>query len=249
MEHPMTTTLYKYRKFGSRVIEALKENSGWFAKPSTFNDPFDSAFTLANAQSEETIRHFDAKFEKKYGIRVPPALRDPSVDRKIFEGFREDIRNLSQNEIGLFCVSETPDSILMWSHYADSHKGFCVAYGRRPSTMLDQIAKQVHYSNDYPSFTYEDFEKYTATDMEHLWLTKAQQWSYEREWRLIHPTGNVSVRFDFPITGIIFGMRMCEDHRAEIRNALSASSDVEYFQAEASDTEFCIKIAGATIAT
>ncbi|MGY5732340.1 DUF2971 domain-containing protein [Vibrio chemaguriensis] len=41
------------------------------------------------------------------------------------------ISELSENMKQAFkvcCFSEDPKSILMWSHYADYHKGFCIAY-------------------------------------------------------------------------------------------------------------------------
>ena len=48
---------------------------------------------------------------------------------KIYQGFESIIRELHTgmgDSIGVSCFSEKPDDMLMWSHYADSHKGFCV---------------------------------------------------------------------------------------------------------------------------
>lgn len=36
------------------------------------------------------------------------------------------IKQIINNNFAITCFSETPDNILMWSHYADKHSGFCV---------------------------------------------------------------------------------------------------------------------------
>lgn len=36
--------------------------------------------------------------------------------------------NKIQKEIGVYCLTTVPDSILMWSHYANNHKGVCLEY-------------------------------------------------------------------------------------------------------------------------
>jgi len=37
-------------------------------------------------------------------------------------------RSLVRNSFRIVCFSETYQSILMWSHYADQHRGFCIEY-------------------------------------------------------------------------------------------------------------------------
>ncbi|KNE87154.1 hypothetical protein PSTG_19467, partial [Puccinia striiformis f. sp. tritici PST-78] len=50
------------------------------------------------------------------------ALADatPETSSKIFDALNKSI--------GIFCLSEKPDSELMWSHYADSHQGFVIEF-------------------------------------------------------------------------------------------------------------------------
>lgn len=90
------------------------------------------------------------------------------------------------------CFSEVNDSILMWSYYADKHKGICVEYDL---SLLDlnlpfnrkiyESIARVHYSkqriNDELNFPIEDTYL-------NLLLTKADVWSHEHEWRLICET-------------------------------------------------------------
>ena len=46
------------------------------------------------------------------------------------------------------CLTENPNSILMWSHYADKHTGFCIEYNfnQADSSITDHLVK-VKYSN------------------------------------------------------------------------------------------------------
>jgi hypothetical protein len=32
------------------------------------------------------------------------------------------------SSVGIYCVSTNYDDVLMWSHYADSHKGICLEF-------------------------------------------------------------------------------------------------------------------------
>lgn len=74
-------------------------------------------------------------------------------------------------------------SNLMWSHYADSHKGLCIEYA--PNTWRSQecifpvsyVAEPLNYA--------EIKEENTILALLTSTLTKSMNWSYEKEWRYI----------------------------------------------------------------
>ena len=72
----------------------------------------------------------------------------------------------------------------MWSHYAKEHKGICIGFNTKMSFF--RFAWQVRYREDFPIVTkpMDDNEKV----LEKTLLTKADCWSYEREWRVIRRT-------------------------------------------------------------
>jgi hypothetical protein len=84
--------------------------------------------------------------------------------------------------------SELPDSILMWGHYADKHKG-CVL-GFHPNA-LDKWYK-VRYSSERVCrpMTKEEVHRIAMDSMR----TKSTDWEYEHEWRLIRPVGKLDTR-------------------------------------------------------
>lgn len=123
-----------------------------------------------------------------------------------------------QSKFGISCFSETYESLLMWTHYADNHTGICFGYsvekfftpigcvktnGDKPENDSDNAPLvdalyPVNYQNDL-SYSFEQYRKFfddelTKEEKENLpfilALTKAKEWIYEREWRLVMSVPN-----------------------------------------------------------
>lgn len=105
------------------------------------------------------------------------------------------------------CLSETPSSILMWSHYAMNHTGFCIEYDFNSlpseSNYIAEHLEKISYKDQLPSLKLASLiqimrkkldptfkkdpaitEATTETCVEAI-LTKNSVWNYEKEWRLI----------------------------------------------------------------
>lgn len=97
------------------------------------------------------------------------------------------------------CFSERVESILMWSHYADSHKGFALEYNFRPT-----LEKPIGNVGLFPVIYEEhrlDISLYVVWAFLFIMgvriknpdisssiksaLVKSEDWAYEREWRMI----------------------------------------------------------------
>ena len=97
----------------------------------------------------------------------------------------------------VFCVSERHDNVVMWSHYADTHKG--VVFKLRCIDELDNTllaARKVSYTDSFLPFPIaERYVKHLTgeqpLDLAALaWdivITKHLDWSYEKEWRVHIP--------------------------------------------------------------
>ena len=100
------------------------------------------------------------------------------------------------------CFSERVDSILMWSHYADNHKGFALGYDLRPC-LLPNSDNLGLFPVMYSEKRYDASEllywflcslmKIPAHNQDmmssiKLLLYKSSDWAYEQEWRLINST-------------------------------------------------------------
>lgn len=138
-------------------------------------------------------------------------------DIKDFEGRIEDTRQkmislietyfpilseTSKRYSAIACFSESIESVLMWSHYANSHKGFALEYDFRPT--LEEPIKNVGlfpivYSeerldiSDYIAYEFlrilgipAKMPDIAALIKNALW--KSDIWTYEKEWRMIDST-------------------------------------------------------------
>jgi len=57
--------------------------------------------------------------------------------KTLFDKLAARLNELVKEKLRICCFSEVPDSILMWSHYAKHHQGFCIEYDTGLMTRLD----------------------------------------------------------------------------------------------------------------
>lgn len=241
----MPSSLYKYQTLSAYSLASLLNNTVWLAKPSTFNDPFDCAITADRSKLKESLAH---AIERITQVADPADLVGKNLfgerpgDAEAYEEYRANLKTLLQ-EIGIFCLSELPDSMLMWSHYANHHRGFCIEYDCREGSKLRAIANAVLYSDAMPSVSLADLAGEHRTEaLDSLWRTKASCWSYEREWRVMMPQGGRSYQAPSPTKAVIFGTRMPESDRTMIAHALRHSEGVQFKEAVIREGKFSIEI-------
>lgn len=97
-------------------------------------------------------------------------------DKKRRKGFRSWKRQMEQS-FGVLCFSRTKRNPVLWSHYADKHKGICLGFDVRKSTIME-----VNYVKERQGFN-SDTDLTQAT-MKKLLSTKYEGWSYEDEIRV-----------------------------------------------------------------
>lgn len=158
---------------------------------------------------------------------------NPEVkDRKAYikNAFRLAIeRELRRShETGVLCLSSKFDSPLMWSHYANQHRGVCVeydvtgltlqapnkvAYGESRKVLASQINDKVLNDN---SIARQAINKASL-------LTKSREWAYEGEWRLF---GQVGLQESpMKLKSVIFGMRCADVLKYTVVKALKGRAD------------------------
>lgn len=118
-----------------------------------------------------TIKDLNDPFEFR-----SPALKT-SHDRKMFQNTIEKCMSSK----GVLCFSKSRRNPVMWSHYADSHKGICLGFD-----VDDQCLSPVTYAGRRPrnEFRYDDI--YCSENeqiFESCLLTKFSHWKYEKEMR------------------------------------------------------------------
>lgn len=224
--------LYKYKsiddshpEYASRIFT---HNELYFSASEDFNDPFDCKFQVSLRGPKNKRKQFSDGILKKHhphlnrkGRRTTFRQEGKNVTQPEFEDATRDKMLQDLKRWGICCMSEVNDNILMWSHYANAHHGFCLEFSTRqdqvqfgvefPKEIL--IPLPVIYSRQYPIVN-----PIVGHSLNETLLTKAKQWKYEREWRIIIP--NSLGAHGFPrqcLTGVIFGCRMSEEHKELIR--------------------------------
>ena len=144
----------------------------------------------------------------------------------------------------------------MWAHYANDHRGFCLEFlneqgqpfsvepkpecrGKTPEFL---VPLPVLYSEQYPvvNFIRDNREKVAIKTC----LTKAEQWEYEQEWRMVDLNGPAPHQFTpHCLTGVIFGCRMSEEHKKRIRRwCKDRQPAIKYYEAKQSEDSYKLNI-------
>lgn len=178
--------LYRHQSFVEHYIKGIADSTLYFSSPQNFNDPFDSYFSLA----EQPDRSFHDKILSNLDIKGNPAQKILHRKKSRFlleQSFKEDsFFEEHFKKIGVICLNHNPLNILMWSHYADNHKGFLLEF-RFPKNeqlliKLDVLPVPVKYAEHFTKGKLDNFDVIQTYEMLY---TKAMDWEYEKEFRMI----------------------------------------------------------------
>jgi hypothetical protein len=208
--------LYKYMSMAPGKIKYLEEvfrdREIFLPPPTKFNDPFECRPYLTWYKKGKKLRNY---FDQMVSERFPEANRETKRQR-IKEGYERFRRNQDKfmrklyeefiSTTGLYCLTQVPDNILMWSHYSNGHNGIVLGFdANREYTILFE-AIEVHYSIEYPLVNLMEIGE--PEHFKKALLTKSLDWEYEREWRIIKTppeggTGKYKFTHDL-LKGVIF---------------------------------------------
>jgi Protein of unknown function (DUF2971) len=145
------------------------------------------------------------------------------------------------NKLGICCFSEIRDSLLMWSHYSDGHRGFCLEFEAEANNIFFGRALKVEYKRELKIPNILQVRNFVDSTL----LTKAEEWRYEQEWRIIeHEKGSGSQKFpERLLTGIILGCLMPKDSKEKIiQLAGERSTRPKIYQATLKKNEYALEI-------
>lgn len=253
MKFPEVTHLYKYCSYNSNSLSILINEKIWAATPVSFNDPLDcnlkfnpdistdcfNKYILNKIQDrgEDFKNHIEKKLQdhRKESNEVLSLLYDE------LESFRSD----TYKKFGVFSMSQINDNILMWSHYADQHRGFCIELVRSPDNYLgnDECTGPVNYPTKYPVIDPINSEGQIDPSLKKIMLySKSEDWNYEKEWRMIYQEGDTLNQLPADISAIIFGLRMPNSHMDTIKNILKERTGIRFKKAELAEYQFKLEI-------
>lgn len=95
-----------------------------------------------------------------------------------------------RDNIKMCSFSERNDTLLMWSHYAQNHRGFCIEYD---VSSLDPFIRRMLFPVIYRRERFDATPYHRSLKVERFnnlygviqALFKAPEWGYEQEWRFV----------------------------------------------------------------
>lgn len=226
-------TLYKYRALDRNALSILIDRQLYFASPSQLNDPLDCTIDVS-AALKVALRTIPSE--------MIPEGRRPDVAAAL-DWLEQEGQSLNENAAGVLSVSATASNAVMWSHYADEHKGLCFGFSARK--LFCPAGNAFYHEGVYPlwiDYRNDNPVEFTAlawattfngtagpslsalvySALEDARLAKRTAWSYEQEVRFLRGEGAGSVEFEpDALTHIIFGVKMPERDRKTVLSLLS----------------------------
>lgn len=239
--------LHYYRPFDEFAKDILQNKRLYLKSALDFNDPFDcSAFSLRIGSSAYYKKQFTSDLKKdsisetqKQRIREILANKtyiEPDFWNGIAAGMQSQI-----NKFGIFSFCVRPDNFLLWSHYANKHKGICFVF-HMPfmPTDLCRLLK-VRYRKTRPVINYSSQKDYHL-----IFDIKSSIWKYEDEWRCVVPNrAREHISFgEKSLFAIICGIGISENERQDIiQYCTRYDNKPSIYQALRAQSQYRIQIA------
>jgi len=240
MNNPDIKSLFKYKPLTQFTLDIIANQRIYYPLPESFNDPFDTQCSFKKNSAVVPSTN-----QKKIAVAFPD--EDPNelvaFTRKDLSTSINDFKSKLKN-FGILSLSENARDILMWSHYADDHKGVCIELERNENNELGsaEATRKVAYTKNYPSLNSKTLlnEKSLEASLKRILYTKSVHWSYEKEWRTFKQKGDEVYPVPGKIRSITFGVRASEMNIDIVKKLINGSS-LQLYQAQLKENEFGIK--------
>ena len=269
---PVPPRLFKYAPPNrTRICAMLVDELVYFASPLAFNDPYDSRVFPAGSV-EEMQSNFKRSNNAEKDAQWPRSLEDrKKMQSKHLDNYPESANQMADSiaragNVGICCLSAKCDSLPMWAHYANDHKGVCFVfnlsnYEEMPNPNIKQgcfpfsIVQKIEYRTKILGRE----EALNGQPYQHFFC-KSEEWAYEQEWRAlmmdahycIPKTGERlvdrdrslqeyrgigSYRHNGTLFGVVLGCRMHDPLKQEIKK-IAASRNLAVWRAETQVGQF-----------
>lgn len=244
-----TNFIYKFFPYNPHDLDTLANNYLWFSNYKDFNDPFEDVFIEnvlnvdIDSYSETKAIEFYKMLHKKQlpQYKIEEALLQLKINNQLESHYintisstltfaKNKLSNLVKNS-RMTCFAK--DSIeknefaiknrLMWSHYANGLRGFCIEYDTL--ALIEGISKEIGHKVGYSTIQYGKLKKYGAEELlfntlnniqeDHnslgigtLTTLKSSEWEYEREFRIFVPEQSLVPIPPEAIKSITIGCKM-----------------------------------------
>lgn len=244
---------YKYLPI--ERITYLNDELLRFTQPGDLNDPFECRPQTPKFEDFESALNSLGEGFSKNGITASEVIRNTFTQEWFDKHFKEAYEK-TNNEIGILSLSRNWNNSLMWSHYTNSHKGFCIGFDEKHDFFKNYLSEDKKTSKYTLDVVYSETRVKIPTQLSQPRLlfepqtTKSVDWRYENEVRVI-ATLNTALKsikvepfeiflFSVPhdaISEIVMGVNISQEHEQLIRS-FCEENNFSVFKTKISDIEF-----------
>lgn len=217
-------TLYKYKPINEYTFASLINNVIYFPIAEQLNDPFDSQLRYSFDDSIDDILN-----ELIESHQLPDGMSKKKAEL-LLEETKSKLKEpliKAQKEVGILSLTTDYQNTVMWSHYADNHKGICIEYDcdiLKKQELI--IIEKIEYKKELPKVLTQIFKNYPEvkdSDIARvMFFYKHDTWNYEEEWRALSKSSGNSHCSDGIIKSITFGCNTNQSLSKAIYNLLKA---------------------------
>lgn len=207
--------IYKYCSYET-IKKILISQKLRFTNPLNFNDPFDSDIEIIEFDAANMCDEVKDEVKMAFALaKAPEAFIKKVSNAKIEEMYRGALID-KINRSSVCCFSLSSNNTLMWSHYAENHKGVCLEFDLEIGDIeiLHEDKVGILGKVDYDRKEKINYLKDKDEALFKLFCSKNKDWEYEKEARivLLDKIGDIKFKKNC-ITGMIYGLRLREENK------------------------------------
>ncbi len=213
----ITLILYKYFPCNEYTYKSLAVRGLWCHHPKEMNDPLECLGVIDRKINNSEIERFKelASNSTNQDMRKLSTATPSKINEVLGKSRRESVDRFA------FCsLSSNCDDVLMWAHYANSHKGMVIGF-ELDSEELGVHLQKVKYVDSLPDWNIFNYLKFMEGDDTYhdMFLSdlsvKSSFWSDESEYRIWRKSPRYFKFEEHQIKEIYFGVN-CDSETKKV---------------------------------
>ena len=222
-----------------------------YTQPIDLNDPFEC---LPKKPSEKEFKDVIKRISELLSKKGGP-LNENAELLELEKMYREAYLKVN-NDIGILSLTKKWNNTLMWAHYTNSHKGFCVGFDPKGKYFENYLSTNLEESKTVKEVVYSDKRVEIPMDFEkeklgfEPFITKSTDWKYKEVTRVMS-TLNLSDKkkcgnpvdihlFKVPhklIKEIVAGANM-EKNNEDLVKDFCSKNGIQFYKSKISNEQF-----------
>ncbi|NOH99467.1 DUF2971 domain-containing protein [Vibrio sp. 99-70-13A1] len=242
--------LFKFSNVDMNKLACLQSSHIWFASQGSCNDPFEGSHLFSEFDNyDESTKIMRRIVSQVISSEAAEKLVSAEHVEKHTKNEISEYQGRSVLSMSLSCAEKLPQfNNLMWSHYADAMKGYCLQFDKNSFVesiynvgSIDAVEELhcdvIQYSENAPIVHAMD-----PRSSQQLIFSKSECWEYENEYRLTSKCVGKHSYDPKSLEKVILGFSMPIEQQLLIFNVISSNNkDVVFEEAVLKQGTYCIE--------